>query len=77
MRVDTRTGLHGELIEYVEKFRNDVVIEAKAIVLKDDPTFPAKPYSTHILNESGGALHAYLGHYDMSLEEAREDLRSR
>ena len=78
MRIETISGLRGELVEYVEKHRDGMgLIESKVIVLRDQPTFLDRPYSTHLLTENGGTFYATLGHYDMSLDEARKDLVSR
>jgi len=69
MRIDTITGLHGTLICYngSRALKGEY---GEAIVMRDDPTFPERPYSVHTLYHNGEGLCAENGRYDLTLEEA-------
>ena len=42
---------------------------------KEPPTFPDRPYATHISPDGGKTK--FSGHYDMTLDEAFRDYRER
>lgn len=63
MKLDTNSGLHGELIAYL--WQADF-----AVVLRVDAPFPSRQYSTHTVWEEDGVLYATGGTYDLTLDEA-------
>ena len=78
MRIDTSSGLHGTLIEYVRlNDESAAIADAIVIVKRDNATFTDAPFSTHRLYESEGTLVAEAGHYDLTLEQAQADLDER
>lgn len=85
MRIHAIGGLSGTLIEYRVIDPSQDEGNAYAIVLRDQPPFPSRPYSVHHLfgmpgstaQYPGEALIAYNGAYDLTLDEARAELARR
>lgn len=64
MRIETVTGLRGELIAYHAPTQ-------LAVVLRDDATFADRPYSTHFIFEiTANELGATGGRYDLTEDQA-------
>lgn len=70
MRLDTASGLHGELIAYL--WQSDF-----AVVRRDDAPFPSRQYSTHTVWEEDGVTYATGGNYDLTIDEAMSDFARR
>lgn len=76
MRIDTVSGLHGTLIDLVSLDSDGR--ESIAIVKRDAPVFIGAAYSTHRVGTlPSGFIVAESGNYDMTLDQAREDLARR
>lgn len=75
LRLDTASGVHGELVEW-QSVRAEGG-EGVAIVRRDDAPVPDRPYSVHHVYGERGKLFAEAGEYDLTLDAARADLRRR
>lgn len=79
MRIETLSGLHGELVEFVSTVGgNSPGFDGFAIVRREEAPFRDSLYSTHLLYTTPtGDQCAQSGVYDMTLEEARKNLAQR
>lgn len=80
MYVNTVSGLHGHLIDFVS-FNPEsysAVLNGAAIIRRDDAPFESARFSTHLLFEGpDGRQLAESGNYDLTIDEARADLAQR
>lgn len=75
-RIDTTSGLHGDLIEFIAT--DGEGFEGLALVKRQDPPVESRPYSTHrVYTLETGSMVAEAGHYDLTLDQGRLDLAAR
>lgn len=79
MIIHATSGLHGELIAFVATRTNTpwFGLDGLAIIRRDPRHLGERCYSTHRLFTHDGEQLAESGHYDLTAEEAFEDLLDR
>lgn len=83
MKLNTNSGLRGDIVASIEIERTESVIVHVMIVRNPDAAYPLLPYSTHRVYErvsdfdQRSTFTAEAGHYDMTLEAAQDDLINR
>lgn len=73
MRVDTTSGLHGQLIAFAQS-EPQLDLEGVygwAIIRRDSYPFEERPFSVHFLYSDEFGTYAEMGSYDLTIEQAR------
>lgn len=77
MRLDTNSGLHGQVIAYGADLPASPELGGTAVLLRDEVPFADRPYSVHhVCVDEYGTWSSNIA-YDLTLDEAMDLLRAR